>query len=69
MTVNKKRVLIVDDDRNFRYAMNEVIPWDQYGFEVAGEAIHGKQAMEILKRTQVDVLLTDMDMPVMIEWS
>lgn len=65
MTVNKKRVLIVDDDRNFRYAMNEVIPWDQYGFEVAGEAIHGKQAMEILKRTQVDVLLTDMDMPVM----
>lgn len=61
----KYRVLIVEDDANYRYAIREGIPWEKNGFVVVGEAIHGKQAMEILKTTEVDVLLTDVSMPLM----
>lgn len=61
----KRAVLIVDDDRNFRYAMREMIPWEKYDFYVIAEAVHGKQAMEILEKQEVQLILTDMDMPVM----
>lgn len=59
------KVLIVDDDMNFRYAMKEAIPWAEHGFDVVGEAMHGAQALEFLKINQVDLILTDMDMPIM----
>lgn len=59
------RVLIVDDDMNFRYAMKEAIPWIQNGFEVVGEAMHGAQALEFLETRAADIILTDMDMPIM----
>ncbi len=58
-------VLIVDDDRNFRYAMREAIPWADHGFQVVGEAVHGRQALEILEKKEVHIVLTDMEMPVM----
>lgn len=59
------KVLIADDDRNFRYAMREAIPWEENGFTVAGEAVHGKQALEILRQEEIHILLTDMEMPLM----
>ena len=58
-------VLIVDDDMNFRYAMREAIPWADHGFQVVGEAVHGRQALEILEKKEVHIVLTDMEMPVM----
>lgn len=61
----RHKVLIVDDDMNFRYAMKEAIPWEEHGFDVAGEAMHGVQALEFLKTNGVDLILTDMDMPIM----
>lgn len=61
----RHKVLIVDDDMNFRYAMREAIPWEEHGFDVAGEAMHGAQALEFLKTNDVDLILTDMDMPIM----
>lgn len=59
------KVLIVDDDMNFRYAMKEAIPWEEHGFHVVGEAMHGGQALELIKSNEVDIVLTDMDMPIM----
>ncbi len=59
------KVLIADDDMNFRYAMCEAIPWKENGFEVAAEAVHGRQALEILREKEIHILLTDMEMPVM----
>ncbi len=59
------KVLIVEDDINFRYAITETIPWENNGFEVIGSAIHGKQALEILKKQEVNIILTDMSMPQM----
>ena len=59
------KVMIVDDDMNFRFALREMIPWEENGCTVAAEAIHGKQALEKMEESAVDVVLTDMDMPVM----
>ena len=61
----RRKVLIVDDDVNFRYAVRELIPWRDYGFEVVNEAIHGKQALEFLEQEPVSVVMTDMEMPIM----
>lgn len=59
------KVMIVDDDRNFRYAMKEVIPWEAHGFRVVKEAIHGAEAWEYLETHPCDIVLTDMEMPVL----
>lgn len=61
----KWKILIVEDDINFRYAIRELVSWDEYGFEVVGEAVNGRQALEILKEKEVNIVLTDMEMPIM----
>ncbi len=61
----KWKILLAEDDQNFRYAIKELVPWETSEFEIVGEAIHGKQALEFMKKNSVDILLTDMDMPVM----
>lgn len=59
------KVLIVEDDMNFRFAIRETIPWREHGFEIAGEAIHGRQAVDFLEKQSVNIVLTDMSMPLM----
>lgn len=61
----KWKILLVEDDQNFRYAIKELVSWETSEFEIVGEALHGKQALEFMKKNSVDILLTDMDMPVM----
>lgn len=61
----KKRVLIVEDDKFFRFAVKKCILWEKYGFELIGEAVHGAAALEFLKNQRVEVVITDMSMPVM----
>ncbi len=61
----KKRVLIVEDDKFFRFAVKKVIRWEDYGFEITGEAVHGAAALEFLKEHPAEMVLTDMSMPVM----
>lgn len=58
-------VLIVDDDKLVRRGLISAMPWAEFGFEVAGEARNGEKALEFLETREVDVLLTDLAMPVM----
>ena len=60
-----KRVLIVEDDKFFRFAMKKTIHWTENGLELAGEAVHGGSALEFLEKEQVNIVLTDMNMPIM----
>ena len=39
--------------------------WNELGYEVAGDAQNGEQALQILKKEQIDLVFTDMKMPVM----
>lgn len=61
------RVFIVDDESEIRRGLVNFFPWNMLGFEVAGQAENGKQALDELIKCAgtVDVLLTDIKMPIM----
>jgi CheY-like chemotaxis protein len=57
------KVLIVDDDRVSRMLLGHIIA-REFGGAVT-EALHGAEALEILKRQSFDFILLDLMMPVM----
>lgn len=57
------RFLIVDDEYYIRQRIRLCIPWQDYGFECAGEAANVAQAEEILTHTHMDLILLDISMP------
>ncbi|KQN98921.1 response regulator transcription factor [Paenibacillus sp. Leaf72] len=59
------KVLIVDDDNLVRKGLRSMLPWKEYSMEVVGEAKNGEKALEFLAAQKVDLLLTDLAMPVM----
>ena len=58
------RVLLVDDQPLFRRALGQLLA-QQPGFEVLGEAGHGLQAVELTASLAPDVVVMDIEMPVM----
>ena len=59
------KVLVVDDDKLVRKGLISVMPWQEFGMLVVGEANNGVKALELLEAQAVDLLLTDLAMPVM----
>ncbi|NBD27757.1 response regulator transcription factor [Paenibacillus glycinis] len=59
------RVLVVDDEKLVRQGLITSLPWAEYGMEVVGEAKNGEKAIEFLAEREVDLMLTDLAMPVM----
>ncbi|GAA4843178.1 hypothetical protein GCM10023310_21320 [Paenibacillus vulneris] len=59
------KVLVVDDDHLVRKGFISMMPWDNYGLKVVGEAGNGRKALEFLEHHEVDLLITDLAMPVM----
>ncbi len=59
------RLLIVDDEEDIRHGIARGIPWAQLGFEVAGQAGDGQEAVGLLEKTRPDVVLSDIRMPKM----
>jgi len=59
------RVLIVDDDKLVRKGLMSAMPWADFDMEIIGEANNGEKALEFLESHPVDLLLTDLAMPVM----
>jgi len=60
-----KRVLIVDDEYLVRLGLKSTINWNAYGYEIAGEASNGQEALELFDQINPDILMTDIKMPVM----
>ena len=58
------RVLIVDDQPPFRDAARMVVEMTD-GFEVAGEAATGQEAVEMTRTLSPDLVLMDVQMPIM----
>jgi two-component system response regulator YesN len=59
------KVMVVDDDHLVRKGFIAMMPWREHNLEVVGEAGNGKKALEFLENNQVDLLITDLAMPVM----
>ncbi len=58
----KKRILLVDDEENARTALAKILSREEYEVLSAG---NGFEALELLKNTQVDLIITDINMPEM----
>lgn len=59
------KVLLVDDELEIRKGLHLKVNWQQLGFEIAAEAIHGADAIEKLEEQPFDIVITDMNMPIM----
>jgi len=60
------KVLLVDDHKVFIIELKRLKVWgENSGFEVAGSAENGKQALEMLKTSHYDMVITDIRMPVL----
>jgi len=57
------RVLIVEDDRLVRKGFISLMPWEQFGMQIIGEAGNGEDALEFLAEHDIDLLITDLAMP------
>jgi len=56
-------VLVVDDELLPRKFLNSLIPALDSRFRVVGEASDGNEALEIIRKQQLDLLITDIRMP------
>ena len=59
------RILLVDDEEELRAGIRRRIDWEALGFVLAGEAANGQDALELAEQLRPDVVLTDIQMPVM----
>ena len=59
------RVLIADDENMQREILKIAIPWEENGFFICGEARNGVQALELCLSTKPDIMLVDVNMPLL----
>lgn len=57
------RTVIVDDEYIARKGLRETIDWGRYDMTIVGEADSGRQALELVKHEQTDLMLVDITMP------
>ena len=59
------KILIVEDDVNYRYAIKTMLSNCNIEFESCREAINGRHALELIREQTPDVIMTDISMPEM----
>lgn len=62
---DKCRILIVDDEYILRQGIRFMMNWEEEGFEIAGEASNGKEALDMMEQVKPHIILCDIAMPVM----
>ena len=60
----KIRIIVVDDIEQTRTDIKRLLYFEE-DLEVVGEAANGREALEVIKKTKPDVVLMDINMPVM----
>lgn len=63
--LEKNKLIIVDDEIETREALAHYFPWEELGFEVVGQFENGRQALDFIRTSSLDVVLSDIQMPVM----
>lgn len=59
------QVLLVDDEPFIVQGLSVLIDWTAQGFEIAGTAANGMEALEFLQHNKVDLVIADIKMPEM----
>ncbi|MCQ6559212.1 response regulator transcription factor [Paenibacillus mendelii] len=58
-------VFIVDDEPFIIEGLYDILDWSEIGLTITGHAENGRAALEAMKGVPVDILITDISMPVM----
>lgn len=56
-------VLIADDEENIREGIKLIIDWEELGFEIAGDASNGEEALLAIQKLNPSLVVMDMQMP------
>jgi len=59
------KAIIVDDEKNIREGIQKNCDWKKYNINAVYTAQNGKDALEIIKKVQPDIVITDVKMPEM----
>ncbi len=59
------KLLLVDDEAEVREGIISKIDWEKTGFEIAGQAENGLEALEVMEKINPDVAIIDIKMPFM----
>ena len=57
-----KKVMIVDDEFLVRLGIKSLLQWEDYGYEIAGEAENGQEALAKIEKIRPEIVLTDLMM-------
>lgn len=59
------KVMLVDDEPNIRRGLPYIINWEDYDFSITAVAKNGKDAIRKLESSYPDMIIADINMPVM----
>ncbi|MBD0378714.1 response regulator [Paenibacillus sedimenti] len=59
------KIIIADDEDNVREGIRDSLQWEDLGFELVGDFVNGRDVLQSLEQLQPDVVLTDINMPLM----
>jgi len=57
------QLMIVDDEESVREGIAYTVPWEQLDVDCVHQAASGYEALELMKRHPVDIVITDIRMP------
>lgn len=59
------KVIIIDDESLVRLGLKSMIHWEELGYEIVGEASNGQLGFDLIMKTNPDIVISDIKMPVM----
>ena len=59
------KLMLVDDEREILNGLLEVIPFEELGFKVVGQAENGLEGVHLFETLNPDLIITDIRMPLM----
>ena len=63
--MNKIKILVADDIEETRCVIKKMLSLESDQFEIVGEASNGEEVLQVIKRVKPDVVLMDINMPVL----
>lgn len=59
------KVLVVDDEKMIKLSFKKLINWEKYNLTLVNDCSNGEEALEYIINNPVDILITDIKMPIM----
>ncbi|MFT4107667.1 MAG: response regulator [Lacrimispora sp.] len=59
------KLLIADDEPLVQIGIKSMLNWPDYGIEICGAAMNGKNALEMIAEYSPEIVITDIRMPIM----